>query len=42
MQLSLSPLLGEELQVMIEKSFDYAPAIVEKAAALIRSTGQDR
>jgi len=36
MQLTLSPLLGPELQAMINKSFAYAPAIVEKAQALIR------
>lgn len=36
MHLDLSPLPGAELQAMIEKAFDYAPAIVEKAQALIR------
>jgi tripartite-type tricarboxylate transporter receptor subunit TctC len=42
MQVSLTPLLGDELQAMIEKSFDYAPAVVEKAEALIQSAAQDR
>jgi tripartite-type tricarboxylate transporter receptor subunit TctC len=42
MQVSLSPLLGDELQAIIEKSFDYPPAIVERAQDLIRQAGQDR
>jgi tripartite-type tricarboxylate transporter receptor subunit TctC len=36
MRISLTPLLGDELQATIEKSFDYSPAIVEKAQALTR------
>jgi tripartite-type tricarboxylate transporter receptor subunit TctC len=35
MRLDLSPLPGDELQAIIEKSFDYSPAIVAKAEALI-------
>jgi tripartite-type tricarboxylate transporter receptor subunit TctC len=42
MQISLTPLLGEDLQAIIEKSFDYSPEIVAKAEALIQSAGQDR
>jgi tripartite-type tricarboxylate transporter receptor subunit TctC len=42
MQVSLSPLPGDQLQAIIEKSFAYSPAIVEKAEALIQSAGQDR
>jgi tripartite-type tricarboxylate transporter receptor subunit TctC len=34
MQVSLSPLQGDELQAMIKKSVNYSPAIVEKAEAL--------
>lgn len=36
MRVDLSPLPGEELQAIIEKSFDYSPAIVAKAEALVR------
>ena len=42
MQISLTPLLGEDLQAIIEKSFNYSPAIVAKAEALIQSAGQDQ
>jgi tripartite-type tricarboxylate transporter receptor subunit TctC len=35
-ELDLTPMMGEELQTMIEKSFDYSPAILEKAQSLIR------
>jgi tripartite-type tricarboxylate transporter receptor subunit TctC len=42
MKIDLTPLLGEDLQDIIEKSFDYSPAIVAKAEALIQSAGQDR
>jgi tripartite-type tricarboxylate transporter receptor subunit TctC len=35
MRLDLSPLSGDKLQAIIEKSFDYSPSIVAKAAALI-------
>jgi tripartite-type tricarboxylate transporter receptor subunit TctC len=35
MRLDLSPLPGDQLQAIIEKSFDYSPAIVAKAEALI-------
>jgi tripartite-type tricarboxylate transporter receptor subunit TctC len=35
MRLDLSPLPGDELQAIIEKSFDYSPAIVAKAKTLI-------
>ena len=35
MRLDLSPLPGAELQTIIEKSFDYSPAIIAKAEALI-------
>lgn len=35
MRLDLSPLSGDELQAIIEKSFDYSPSIVAKAEALI-------
>jgi tripartite-type tricarboxylate transporter receptor subunit TctC len=37
MQVSLSPLPGDQLQAIITKSFDYAPAIVTRAQALIES-----
>jgi len=36
MQLSLTPLMGDKLQAIIEKSFAYSPAIIEQAQALIR------
>jgi tripartite-type tricarboxylate transporter receptor subunit TctC len=36
MELSLTPLMGDELQSIIDKSFDYSQAIVEKAQALIQ------
>jgi tripartite-type tricarboxylate transporter receptor subunit TctC len=42
MQVSLSPLPGDELQAIIEKSFAYTPSIVAKAEALIHSTDQDQ
>jgi tripartite-type tricarboxylate transporter receptor subunit TctC len=42
MKIGLTPLLGEDLQAIIEKSFDYSPEIVAKAEALIQSAGQDR
>ena len=35
MRLELSPLPGDQLQAILEKSFDYSPAIVAKAEALI-------
>jgi tripartite-type tricarboxylate transporter receptor subunit TctC len=35
MRLDLSPLPGDQLQAIIEKSFDYSPSIVAKAEALI-------
>lgn len=35
MRLDLSPLSGDELQAIIEKSFAYSPSIVAKAEALI-------
>jgi tripartite-type tricarboxylate transporter receptor subunit TctC len=35
MRLDLSPLPGDELQAIIEKSFDYSPSLVAKAEALI-------
>jgi tripartite-type tricarboxylate transporter receptor subunit TctC len=35
MRLDLSPLPGDELQAIIEKSFDYSPSIIAKADALI-------
>jgi tripartite-type tricarboxylate transporter receptor subunit TctC len=35
MRLDLSPLPGDQLQAIIEKSFDYSPAIIAKADALI-------
>jgi tripartite-type tricarboxylate transporter receptor subunit TctC len=37
MRVDLSPLPGDQLQVIIEKSFDYSPAIVAKAQALTRA-----
>jgi tripartite-type tricarboxylate transporter receptor subunit TctC len=37
MRVALSPLLGEELQAIIEKSFDYSPAIIAKAKSLVRN-----
>ena len=35
MRLDLSPLPGDQLQAIIEKSFDYSPAIIAKAKTLI-------
>ncbi len=35
MRLDLSPLPGDQLQAIIEKSFDYSPSIIAKADALI-------
>jgi tripartite-type tricarboxylate transporter receptor subunit TctC len=35
MRLDLSPLPGDQLQAIIEKSFDYSPSIIAKAEALI-------
>jgi hypothetical protein len=35
MRIDLSPLPGDRLQTIIEKSFDYSPAIIAKADALI-------
>jgi tripartite-type tricarboxylate transporter receptor subunit TctC len=35
MRLDLSPLPGDQLQAIIEKSFDYSPSIVAEAEALI-------
>ncbi len=37
MRVALSPLSGEQLQAIIEKSFDYPPAIVAKAETLVRN-----
>src|SRR5580692_11016329 len=37
MQVSLSPLPGAELQAIIDKSFAFSPAIVEKAGSLLHS-----
>ena len=37
MRIALSPLPGEQLQVIIQKSFDYSPAIVAKAEALTQN-----
>lgn len=37
MHLDLSPLPGEELQSIVEKSFDYSPAIIAKAEALTQN-----
>ncbi len=37
MRIVLSPLQGDQLQAIIEKSFDYSPAIVAKAEALTQS-----
>jgi tripartite-type tricarboxylate transporter receptor subunit TctC len=42
MQVSLTPLLGDDLQAIIEKSFDYPPTIVAKAQTLIQNTEQNR
>jgi tripartite-type tricarboxylate transporter receptor subunit TctC len=42
MKVELTPLPGDELQTIIEKSFDYSPAIVAKADALLQSPGQDQ
>jgi tripartite-type tricarboxylate transporter receptor subunit TctC len=36
--IDLSPLPGDELQAIIEKSFDYSPAIIAKAEALEQNT----
>jgi len=35
MRIDLSPLPGDQLQAIIEKSFDYSPAIIAKAKTLI-------
>ncbi len=35
MRVALSPLSGEKLQAIIEKSFDYSPAIIAKAKSLV-------
>jgi len=40
MKVDLTPLPGDQLQAIIDKSFDYSPAIVEKAEALLQSAGQ--
>jgi tripartite-type tricarboxylate transporter receptor subunit TctC len=37
MRIELSPLSGEQLQAIIEKSFDYSPAIIAKAEALTQN-----
>lgn len=37
MRITLSPLPGEQLQAIIEKSFQYSPAIVAKAEALTQN-----
>lgn len=37
LRIALSPLPGDRLQSIIEKSFEYSPAIVAKAEALIQS-----
>jgi tripartite-type tricarboxylate transporter receptor subunit TctC len=37
MRITLSPLPGEQLQAIIERSFDYSPAIVAKAEALTQN-----
>jgi tripartite-type tricarboxylate transporter receptor subunit TctC len=37
MRVALSPLPGDQLQAIIEKSFDYSPAIVAKARALTQN-----
>jgi tripartite-type tricarboxylate transporter receptor subunit TctC len=37
MRIALSPLRGDQLQAIIEKSFDYSPAVVAKAEALTQS-----
>ena len=37
MRIAMSSLPGEELQIIIEKSFEYSPAIVAKAEALTQS-----
>jgi len=42
MQVTLSPLSGDALQAIIINSFQYSPAIVAKADALIHSAEQDR
>jgi hypothetical protein len=36
LQLTLDPLPGEALQAIIMKSFDYSPALVDKAEALAK------
>jgi tripartite-type tricarboxylate transporter receptor subunit TctC len=36
MRIDLSPLPGDQLQAIIEQSFDYSPAIIAKAEALTR------
>jgi tripartite-type tricarboxylate transporter receptor subunit TctC len=40
MQVNLSPLPGAELQAIIDKSFAFSPAIVEKAGILLHSAEQ--
>jgi tripartite-type tricarboxylate transporter receptor subunit TctC len=35
MRVALSPLSGEKLQAVIDKSFDYSPAIIAKAKSLV-------
>jgi tripartite-type tricarboxylate transporter receptor subunit TctC len=37
MRIDLSPLPGDRLQAIIEKSFDYSPTIIAKAEALTRN-----
>jgi hypothetical protein len=37
MRIDLSPLPGEQLQAIIDTSFDYSPAIVAKAEALAQN-----
>jgi tripartite-type tricarboxylate transporter receptor subunit TctC len=36
MELSLDPMRGEALQALVDKSFDYSPALLERAKSLIR------
>ena len=35
-ELSLDPVMGEALQTLVQKSFDYSPALLEKAKSLVR------
>jgi tripartite-type tricarboxylate transporter receptor subunit TctC len=42
MGVALDPLPGDELQVIIQKSFAFSPAIVARAEALIHKAEQDR